>query len=172
MGKKWYFLCGVLLLAGIGLMSCGSFLDQVTPSEVPKQTRAYLKADANDFGSFVSLHEAEQARRDVVTQHRDYLLDWEFELKKEDYLYQDAIGYLTPAIERSREMQAIIVGSEDQPFSLAWFITQAGFGGTIGLLAKNLLKRKKDYTPEEHFLDVERAKEEGREEGRNVNHEA
>ena len=48
----------------------------------------------------------------------------------------------------------VLIGSEDQPLSIMGMLSIAGFGGMGTLLGKNLLKRPKDYTPEEHDADV------------------
>lgn len=160
--KKWkYILTGLVCLIGLGLISCGSVLPRLMPSDVPKQTREYLATEPNDYGLYFTLYDAEEAFKDVLTLHRDRLLDWEYYLKKEENLYTDAKGYLEPQIAQSRESLGTIIGDENTPFSLAGILTLVGFSGLTGLIGKNM-KRGGDYTPEEHDLDVANALEEGR----------
>ena len=155
--KLEYALLLGVALTGIVLMSCASLLDEITPADIPMESLEYAGYEPNEVG-FYSLKKARTVLREVVTIHRDRLLDWEYNLKREQFLYEAAKGYLEPAIQEAREFQELLIGSAEQPLSILGLMTYLGFGGAGTLMGKNLLKRKKDYTPEEYAIGIEKAK--------------
>lgn len=161
--KAWKSI--LLLFVGlicIAITSCGSYLDRFTPSNLPEKSLNYANKDPNDYGWFHSLYDAENLMQGILSTRRDRLIDWEYWLKKDEAAYQDAKGYLEPAIAESRQAQEIVVGSKDQPYSILGILSYLGIGGGALLLGKEKLVGRNQYTKEQHDADVTKAKEETR----------
>jgi len=160
--KTWKIV--LLLIIGlvcIAITSCSSYLDRFTPSSLPGKSLEYTNKDPNDYGWFHSLYDAESLMQGIFSTRRDRLIDWEYWLKKDEAAYQDAKGYLEPAIAESRQVQEIAIGSEDQPYSILGLLSYLGIGGGGLLLGKEKLVGRNQCTREQHDLDVAKAKEEG-----------
>ena len=161
--KNWKII--LLLFVGLicmAITSCGSILDKYTPSNLPGKSLDYTNKDPNDYGWFHSLYDAENLMQEILSTRRDKLIDWEYWLKKEDAAYQDAKGYLEPAIAESLRMQEIVIGSEDQPYSILGILSYLGVGGGALFLGKEKLVGRNQYTKEQRDADIAKAREEVR----------
>ena len=152
MNKTWkdfknLFLV-LIMVACLVVMGCGSILNMVTPGVMPKPTADYL-GDPNTVG-ITTLDKLVEAKTDVIVKHRRAQTDLLREAQDDEVGYKDAIGFIETNIDESRVVQDIVVGSEDQPFSVLGIL--AGFAG--GAAIGRALKRKGDYTPEEVEVEV------------------
>lgn len=153
-----FLLIGVICIT---ITSCGSVLDRITPSNLPEKSLSYTNKDPNDYGWFHSLYDAENLMQGILSTRRNRLIDWEHWLKKDEAAYQDAKGYLEPAIAESRGAQEIFIGSKDQSYSILGILSYLGIGGGALLLGKEKFVGRNQYTKEQHDTDVAKAKEEG-----------
>ncbi|KKK91814.1 hypothetical protein LCGC14_2709210, partial [marine sediment metagenome] len=72
--------------------------------------------------------------------------------------YKDALGFIDQAIADSYALQALVIGSPENPISLLGLLAPLGLGAFAG---KELFKRGKDYSPEEYEAGLAKAKAEG-----------
>lgn len=138
----------------LAIISCRSMMDRVTPCTVTEQSYEYVHGSLDGFKEIDSLFNAKKLHNEIVIDHRTWQIDLKRALEDNELLYGDAIGFIDANIKEAEYLQGVIVGSEDQPFSLLGIL--AGFTG--GAAIGRVLKRKGDYSPEEVEAVVAKAK--------------
>ena len=147
------FLIGVLAALG-----CRTLVDSVTPSEIDKRAQEYSKVSDKEIGEWKSLKDALEVRKEIIINHRTEQIDLKRKAQDDKILYKDAIGFIDTNIQESLNLQGIIIGGPDNPFSVLGMLAPLGIGTIAGAM---LIKRRKDYTPEEYDVAVAEAKVEG-----------
>jgi hypothetical protein len=138
----------------LAVISCRSLLDRVTPCTVTEQSYEYVNESLDGFKEIDSLHNVKKLHNEILIGHRTKQIDLKRLAEDDEFDYSDAIGFIDANIKESEYLQDIIIGSEDQPFSLLGIL--AGFTG--GAAIGRALKRKGDYSPEEVEAVVAKAK--------------
>lgn len=151
--NKWNYVILLVAILCMAVVSCQSYLDMVTPAVIPERSLEYAEVDVNDLG-FISLADAKDIRNTITIKHRDEQTDLIRKTNDDKAAYQDARQLITVNIEEAEYVQDLVVGSSDNPFSLLGLIGPAG----LGIFAGKMLKRRGDYTPEEHKVEVEAAR--------------
>ena len=147
---NWIILVvGILALIVVG---CNSYLDRLTPAEAPKFTLEYLGGDPAP--PWYSLHDAREDRTDTIRLHRDEQKNLLRLAEDDELAFQDAIGFINTSIEDAESFQKLLVGSAEQPISILGMLAGLGIGFPVG----KMLKRRGDYSPEEHEAEVKVAK--------------
>lgn len=144
-------LACVLCLA---IISCRSMMDRFTPCTQTEQSYEYVYGSLDGFKEIDSLHNVKKLRTEIVIKHRTEQIGYLRAAEDDDFANSDAIGFITGNIEEAEYLQGVIVGSEDQPFSLLGIL--AGFSGGAAIF--NRLKRRGDYSPAEVEEVVAKAK--------------
>jgi len=140
----------VLCLAAIG---CQSILDRITPSEIPEISMDYAETEPNEIG-FKSLYDAKKIKDKIIIKHRSNQKSL-LRLAEDDKLaYGDAIKLIVSSIEESKAFQDLVIGSEGNQFSIMGILAGLTGGAAIG----KALKRKGDFSPEEHIAEVEKVR--------------
>ena len=151
--KKNYLLVAGCVIC-LAIISCRSMMDRFTPCTVTEQSYEYIHESLDGFREIDSLHNVKKLYNEIVIKHRTAQIDYLRAAEDDDYASTDAIGFITANIKEAEYLQGVIVGSEDQPFSLLGIL--AGFTG--GAAIGRMLKRKGDYSPAEVEEVVARAK--------------
>ena len=138
----------------LAIISCRSMMDRFTPCTVTEQSYEYGHGSLDGFREIDSLHNVKKLYNKTVIKHRTEQIGYLRAAEDDDYASTDAIGFITGNIKEAEYLQGVIVGSEDQPFSLLGIL--AGFTG--GAAIGRALKRKGDYSPEEVETVVAKAK--------------
>lgn len=138
----------------LAIISCRSMMDRITPCTVTEQSYEYVKESLDGFKEIDSLHNAKKLRTEIIIKHRTEQIGYLRAAEDDDNANGDAIGFITGNIKEAEYLQGVIVGSEDQPFSLLGIL--AGFSG--GAAIGRMLKRKGDYSPTEVEEVVAKAK--------------
>lgn len=148
-----WFLVAVCIVSLV-LISCRSVLDGITPANINDRSLDYAEVDLNSLGLIPSLADAKRVRTEIVIGHRDVQLDLKRLAQDDKLYYQDALGFIDASIAESQYVQDIVIGSEDQPFSLLGILAGLTGGAAIG----KAMKRKGDYSPEEVEVEIAKAK--------------
>jgi len=151
--KKNYLLVVACILC-LAIISCRSTMDRFTPCTVTEQSYEYVHESLDGFKEIDSLHNVKKLRTGIVIKHRTDQIGYLRAAEDDDNANSDAIGFITGNIKEAEYLQGVIVGSEDQPFSLLGIL--AGFSG--GAAIGRALKRKGDYSPTEVEEVVAKAK--------------
>jgi len=138
----------------LAVISCRSMLDRGTPCSVAEQSYKYVHGSLDGFKEIDSLHNVKKLYNEIVIKHRTEQIGYLREAEDDDFANSDAIGFITGNIKEAEYLQSVIVGGEDQPFSLLGIL--AGFTG--GAAIGRALKRKGDYSPDEVEAVVAKAK--------------
>ena len=144
----------VVCVLALVAVSCQSLVDRVTPCEISEQTYEYVNGSMDGYAEVTSLHEVKKVRDKMIVQHRRSLVDLSRDIEDENYEYDDAKGSVQAEIKAAQEFQDLIIGSEDQQFSVMGLLA----GVTGGTFFGRMLKRKGDYSPAEVEEVVARAK--------------
>jgi len=145
MKKVLIILLAITIILVVG---CRSLLDEVTPATIPPRSVDYIGPDnpVADVGQVPSLGDAQRIKDEIIIKHRDTQIDLLRVAQDDKFKYQDALGFIEVAIAESQQLQDLIVGSEDNPYSLLGVFASLGAGTLIG---RQFLKRPGDYTPQE-----------------------
>ena len=154
MKDKKNLLLVVACVICLAVISCGSMMDRFTPCTQTEQSYEYVNGSLDGFKEIDSLHNVKKLCTEIVIKHRTVQVDYLRAAEDDDYANSNAIGFITGNIEEAEHLQGVIVGSEDQPFSLLGVL--AGFTG--GAAIGRALKRKGDYSPTEVEEVVAKAK--------------
>jgi len=154
MKDKKNILLVVACIVCLAVISCRSMMDRVTPCTVTEQSYEYVHGSLDGFKEIDSLHNAKKLRTEIVIKHRTEQIGYLRAAEDDNNANSDAIGFITGNIKEAEYFQGVIVGNEDQPFSLLGIL--AGFTG--GTAIGRALKRKGDYSPEEVETIVAKAK--------------
>jgi hypothetical protein len=132
----------IICIAALAMIGCRSFVDRFTPAEVAPQVSEYLGVEHQDI---TSLHDLKRKKDAVVIKHRETQTDLMRMAKDDEVYYEDAITFIQANITEAQRLQDLVVGSEDQPFSILGVL--AGFTG--GAAIGRALKRRGDLTVDE-----------------------
>lgn len=138
----------LLACMGFALLGCNTLIDHFTPTAYDPLVGDFLELkdeDVPQFMGFTSLYLANHMKIWANIKHRDDNLKLLRKAEDNHLAHSDVIGYLRAAIDEAEEFQNIIVGSENNPFSVAGLLACA----VPGLMAGRAMKRKNDYSPEE-----------------------
>lgn len=145
----------VLLTAVIGLLGCRSLIDSATPVDIDRRAKDYSQVDPNFIGDWESLNDAKEVRTEIIIKHRDKQIDLKRLAQDDSTLYKDAIGFIDGNIAEAVELQGLVIGSPESPFSIMGMLAPLGIGAIAGSV---LIKRKEDYSPEQYEAAVAKAK--------------
>ena len=148
----------LLLVVIIGIVGCRALLDEVTPAKIPDRSKDYAEVTPEDIGGFPSLNDATDTRVEIIIKHRDTQIGLKRRAEDDTMAYKDALGFIDQAIADSYALQALVIGSPENPISLLGLLAPLGLGALAG---KEFFKRGKDYSPEEYEAGVAKAKGEG-----------
>ncbi len=133
----------LVVLMMIALVGCGSLLDRVTPSTIPKRAATYAKMP--DKEGVQSLYDAEIIKRELGIVHRDNQLAFMRQIEDDKLAYDDARVIVENNIADSRELQSTVLNGVDMIPGVNSMLY--GMGGL--LVGRNFLKRPGDLTKEE-----------------------
>lgn len=136
----------IMLIVGLcclTILGCASFVDMLTPVRVSDASYDYLNIESD--GGWVSLDKARQMRNEIIITHRDNQIKYLRDAEDDKMYFNDAI-IIQENIKSAEELQTLMIGSETQPFSVLGILAGAFPGLALG---GALLKRPKDYTPEQ-----------------------
>ena len=154
MKNKLNWLLGVVCVICLALISCRSMMDRITPCAVTEQSFKYTKGSLDGFKEIDSLYNVKKLHNEIVIGHRTEQISLKRLAEDDELDYGDAIGFIDANIKEAEYLQGVIVGSEDQPFSLLGILVGFTGGAAVG----RALKRKGDYSPTEMEEVVARAK--------------
>ena len=154
MKNKLNWLLGTACIICLALISCRSMMDRVTPCTQTEQSYEYVYGSLDGFKEIDSLHNMKKLHNEIVIDHRTSQINLKRLAEDDELAYSDAIGFIDANIKEAEYLQGVIVGSEDQPFSLLGILAGLSGGTAIG----RMLKRKGDYSPTEVEEVVARAK--------------
>jgi len=140
----------VVGLACIAVLGCASFVDMLTPADVSNAALEYVSQQPDGW---TSLHTARDIRNKIIVKHRTEQLGLLRAAEDDKFAYADAINTININIQEAESLQTLIIGDENHPFSILGVLGGALPGLAIGGL---LLKRPKDYTPEQVEVIVSR----------------
>jgi len=147
-------LLAIACVICLAVISCRSMMDRFTPTTQTEQSYEYGNESLDGFKEIDSLHNVKKLRDKIIIKHRTEQINYLRAAEDDDNAYSDAIGFITGNIKEAEYLQGVVVGSEDQPFSLLGIL--AGFTG--GAAIGRALKRKGDYSPTEVEEIVAKAK--------------
>ena len=156
MKDKLNWLLVLVALLSIGMLSCGSIMDSITPTNISERSASYV--DEPNQAGLQSLSEAKEMRADIIVTHRDVNVKLKRLAQDDKYYYTIALGFIDGSIEEAEALQDLVVGDEAHPFSILGMLGPLAGGAFVG---KELFKRKKDYSPEVYDADVEAAFDSG-----------
>ena len=154
MKDKKNLLLALACVICLAIISCRSMMDRFTPCTQTEQSYEYVHGSLDGFREIDSLHNVKKLRTEITIKHRTEQIGYLRAAEDDDYANSDAIGFITGNIEEAEYLQGVVVGSEDQPFSLLGIL--AGFSG--GAAIGRMLKRRGDYSPTEMEEVVAKAK--------------
>jgi hypothetical protein len=122
-------------------------MDRVTPAWVAPQAPSYVGDQPKDI---YSLYELKTMQSEISIQHRDKQLELLRLAEDDTYGFQDAAGFIEPAILAASDLQNRVIGDDVNPFSVSGLLMLLT-GGAVG---RQFLKRPGDLTPDEHKAKV------------------
>jgi len=161
--NKLNWLLGVACVICLGLISCRSMMDRVTPCTVTEQSYEYVEGSLDGFKEIDSLHNVKKLHNKIVIKYRTAQINFLRMAEDDKLAHADAIGFIDANIKEAEYLQGIIVGSDDQPLSLIGIL--AGLSG--GTMIGKMLKRKQDFDPAEMEIEKIHAYEQGKTDGKN-----
>ena len=163
MKDKKNLLLALACIVCLAIISCRSMMDRFTPCTQTEQSYEYVHGSLDGFKEIDSLHNVKKLRTEIIIKHRTAQIDYLRAAEDDDFANSDAIGFITGNIKEAEYLQGVIVGSEDQPFSLLGIL--AGMSG--GTIIGKMLKRKQDFDPAEMEIERIHAYEQGKTDGKN-----
>jgi len=151
-------LLTLLVILVVGVVGCRALLDEITPARIPDRSKDYAEVNPEDIGGFPSLNDATDTRVEIIIKHRDTQIGLKRRAEDDTMAYKDALGFIDQAITDSYALQALVIGSPENPISLLGLLAPLGLGALAG---KELFKRGKDYSPQEYEAGIAKAKVEG-----------
>ena len=143
------------LIAIVGMLGCRSFIDEITPVKIDKRAKTYSKVTDEQIGKWRSLNDAVEVRKEIIINHRTEQINLRRLAQDDKTSYKDALGFIDANIQDSVDLQGLVVGSPDNPFSILGMLAPFVVGAIAGSV---YIKIKNDYTPEEYEAGVEKAK--------------
>lgn len=158
MGKFKTILLIVVCITLLAIVSCRALLEEFVPVKINKRAVEYSKVDPNSFGIIESLADAKRVRVEIIINHRDMQLGLKRASEDDNLAHGDAYGFVNSDIGKGEATLDLIIGDENNPISIMGLIVALGLGGGGLALGRSYLKRPGDYTPQEHEVEVLKAK--------------
>ncbi len=155
MKKTKTILITLILVGVLTVLGCRTLVNSITPSDIDNRAQKYSKVTDDQIGRWKSLNDATEVRKEIIIKHRTEQIDLKRKAQDDKILYKDAIGFIDVNIQESLDLQGIVVGGPDNPFSVLGMLAPLGIGTVVGSV---FIKRRNDYTPEEYEVAVEKAK--------------
>ena len=147
----------LMLLSVVAVIGCRAVVDSLTPAEINQRAKDYSKVEPEVIGDWESLNDAKKVRTEIVINHRDEQIDLKRMAQDDKIKYQDALGFIDANIENATALQELMIGSAENPISILGMLAPMGLGTLAGAV---LIKRGKDYSPEQYEAGVAKAKTE------------
>lgn len=158
MSKFRVVMFALAMMVIIGVMSCRSLLEEVVPVTINKRAAEYAGMDKEDFGVIESLADARRVAIEIAMNHRDAQLQLK-RLAEDDLInHGDAHGFISQNIAAGEQTLDLMIGSEDNPFSIMGILAYLGMGAGGLAVGRKYMKRPGDFSPEEHYADISRVK--------------
>lgn len=158
MSKVKTVLLTVVCMIVLSVLSCRALLEEGVPVKINKRAIEYAEVDPNSFGTIESLADAKRVKTEIIINHRDKQLGLRREAEDDNLAHGDAYGFINSNILTGEQTLDLLIGSEDNPFSIMGLLVTLGIGGGGLALGRSYLKRPGDYTPQEHEAEVLKAK--------------
>ncbi len=158
MSKFKTILLSLVLALMIGIVSCRSLLEEIMPASVDKRAAKYANVNPEELEPYPTLADAKRIKVEIILNHRDQQLALKRASEDDNLNHGDALGFINQSIIVSDANLDLLIGSEDNPFSIMGILFSLGVGGGGLALGRRFLRRPGDFTPEEHDRDVEKAK--------------
>ncbi len=158
MKKTKTVLITLFLIVVLGILGCRTLIDSITPSDIDERAQEYSKVSDEKIGKWKSLNDAMEVRKEIIINHRTEQVDLRRKAQDDKILYKDAIGFIDSNIQESLDLQGIVIGNSENPFSLLGMLAPLGIGTMVGSV---FIKRRNDYSPSQYEAGVEKAKTEG-----------
>ena len=155
MKKTKTILITLILVGVLTVLGCRTLVNSITPSDIDNRAQKYSKVTDNYIGKWKSLNDAIEVRKEIIIEHRTEQIDLKRKAQDDKILYKDAIGFIDVNIQESLDLQGIVVGGPDNPFSVLGMLAPFGIGAVAGSV---FIKRKNDYSPSQYEAGVEKAK--------------
>ncbi len=158
MKKTKTILITLILVGVLTVLGCRTLVNSITPSDIDNRAQKYSKVTDDQIGRWKSLNDATEVRKEIIIKHRTEQIDLKRKAQDDKILYKDAIGFIDVNIQESLDLQGIIIGGPDNPFSVLGMLAPFGIGAVAGSV---FIKRRNDYSPSQYEAGVEKAKTEG-----------
>ena len=142
---KLNVICIVLAMLGLALLGCNTAIDHVTPAPVSSIVTEYVGHNVPSWHGFTTLYNVRQLNLEIDIKHRVDQLKFIRLIEDDDLRHSFAKAYNDAAQAEGQTFQDVIVGSDNNPFSLAGLLATAA----PGLMLGRAMKRKQDYSPEQ-----------------------
>lgn len=151
----------VVCIVLLGMAGCKTLLDELTPTPINKRAMDYTGTTVEELGLIPSLADAKRIRNDIIIGHRGTQIEYKRAMEDDNLAYDDAYGFIKANIAAGEHFQSLVIGSEDNPFSLLGLIASFGLGGVGVSLGRKYLKRPGDFSPQEHAVELLKVKNGG-----------
>jgi len=158
MSKFKTVVFSLLLALMIGVIGCRSLLEEVMPVNINKRAVEYSKIDLKELEPYPTLADAKRVKVEIIVNHRDKQISLKRQAEDDNLSNGDALGFINADIKTGDANLGLLIGSEDNPFSIMGILFSLGVGGGGLALGRKFLKRPGDYTPQEHEIEVVKAK--------------
>lgn len=158
MNKFKTILLSLVLVLMIGIISCRLLLEEIMPASVDKRAAKYANIDPEELEPYPTLADVKRIKVEIILNHRDQQLSLKRQAEDDNLDHNDALGFINSSIAVSEANLDMIIGSENNPFSIMGILVSLGIGGGGLAFGRRFLKRPGDFTPEEHKCAVVEAK--------------
>lgn len=125
-------LLTLFFTALILVISCRSYLEEAIPVSIDKRAAEYAAVDPDDFGLITSLADAKRVKTEIVLNHRDMQISLKRLAEDDNLAHSDALGFIDNTIVVGEANMDLLIGSENQPFSIMGILATLSVGG-VGL---------------------------------------
>lgn len=132
----------LLCVTILACLSCASVMDRVTPAYTPPQAPEYVNQEVKDL---YSLFELRIMQSDIAIHHRNMQLELLRAAEDDELAFQDAKGFIEPAIAEANSFQQKVIGNDANPISISGFL----FALTGGVIGRSFFRRPGDLTTDE-----------------------
>lgn len=158
MSKVKTVLLTVVCMAVLAILSCRALLEEVVPVKINERAIEYAGVDPDSFGIIESLADAKRVKVEIIINHRDVQLGLKRASEDDNLAHGDAYGFVNSNIAAGEQTLDLLIGDENSPFSIMGILFALGVGSGGLALGRSYLKRPGDYTPQEHEVEVLKAK--------------
>ena len=158
MSKFKTILLSLILALMIGIISCRSLLEEIMPVSINKRAVEYSEIDPEELKPYPTLADAKRVKIEIIVNHRDKQIFLKRKAEDDNLANSDAYGFINQDIMTGDANLDLLIGGEDNPFSIMGILFSLGVGGGGLALGRRFLKRPGDFTPEEHKCAVVEAK--------------